>query len=274
MDTYPTLNLVKAVLKKHGLAPIKRLGQNFLIDANIARKSLQLGHIEKTDTVVEIGPGLGALTQLLLKKGCRVFAIEKDAGLFRYLESELKHDRLQLMHEDAMNAPIASCDAEEREFKIVANLPYAISTHWLDAVLSGRLPSHMVLMLQKEAAERFVASAGTGNYGPISIFLKAAYEVESKHSVGPQCFYPQPEVGSALLSLKLKDRPLVFPSTTMEGIRTIFRKRRKQINSILGKEVLGEIFASWLDELKASGLKPETRPEAIEEEDWQKLAVY
>lgn len=274
MEAYPTLKIVKAVLEEHGLAPKKRLGQNFLIDANIARKSLQLGHIEKADTVVEIGPGLGALTQLLLEAGCAVFAVEKDAGLFHYLESMLKQDRLQLMHGDAMNCPLASCDAAERDFKIVANLPYAISTPWLDAVLVGQLPSRMVLMLQKEAADRFMASAGTGYFGPISIFLKAAYDVEATHTVGSQCFYPKPEVGSVLLSLKLKDRPIVYPSTIKEGVRTIFRKRRKQISSILAKETLGEKFQAWLDELVTGGLSPETRPEAIKEDDWQRLADY
>ena len=156
MPTYPTLSVVKAVLQKHSLAPSKRLGQNFLIDANIARKSLEMAAIQLGDTVVEIGPGLGALTQLLLDCGCEVHAIEKDAGLYRYLEEDLLprfREHLNLVHGDALDEPLATLVDPKTDFKIVANLPYAISTPWLDTVLSGSLPSRMVLMLQTLALE-------------------------------------------------------------------------------------------------------------------------
>ncbi|MCZ6671545.1 MAG: 16S rRNA (adenine(1518)-N(6)/adenine(1519)-N(6))-dimethyltransferase RsmA [Verrucomicrobia bacterium] len=275
MATYPTLKVVKTLLQRHGLAPRKRLGQNFLVEANIARKSLQLADIQQDDTIVEIGPGLGALTQLLLEAGCQVFAIEMDAGLHRYLDSVLASqspDSFHLMQGDAMDHPLASLTTHGGTFKIVANLPYAISTPWLDAVLSGPLPSRMVLMLQKEAADRFVAKPGTGTFGPISLFLKCAYEVDAKHSVSAQCFYPTPDVGSALLSLKRKSVPILFSPEIKDGIRQIFRQRRKQISSILAKiEVVPE-FESWLKDLINSGFSPETRPEAITVKEWEKLA--
>ena len=272
---YPTLTIVKALLETRQLAPRKRFGQNFLIEANIARKSLELAEITRGDTVVEIGPGLGALSQLLLQEGCKVYAIEMDSGFYRYLEEEVLPEypeHFHLKHGDAMDRPLAEVPTEASPFKIVANLPYAISTPWLDVVLSGPLPSRMVLMLQKEAANRFIATSGSGNYGPISIFLKSAYDVEAIHKVSANCFYPKPDVGSALLSIKIKANPILFTKAIKDGIRQIFRQRRKQISSIIPRIDAVELFFPWLEELIANGLRPNTRPEAIKIEDWQKLA--
>lgn len=277
MSTYPTLTVVKKILQTQGLAPRKRLGQNFLVDANIARKSLELAEVSKGDTIVEIGPGLGALTQLLLEAGSQVFAIEKDFGLHRFIEESIAPkfpERLNLMQGDAMDHPLASLTDAPAQTKIVANLPYAISTPWLDSVLAGSLPERMVLMLQKEAADRFVANSGSGNFGPISLFLKSAYEVQEIHKVSAQCFYPLPDVGSALLSLRRLENPLVFNTETKEGIRQIFRQRRKQINSIVAKAPLPESFQAWLKAMIENGLAPDTRPEAITETQWKALADY
>jgi 16S rRNA (adenine1518-N6/adenine1519-N6)-dimethyltransferase len=277
MATYPTLKVVKELLLTHGLAPRKWMGQNFLVEGNIARKSLDLAEILAGDIVVEIGPGLGALTQLLLAAGCQVYAIEKDNGLFRYLDSGLVPEfnkSLHLLKGDAMDNPLASLEPSAGEFKIVANLPYAISTPWLDEVLSGPLPSHMVLMLQKEAATRFVAESGSGNFGPIAIFLRSAYDWDTIHKVGAQCFYPRPEVGSALLSLKRKSNPLLFSREIKNDIRQIFRQRRKQISSLLAKLEVNPRFSIWLEKLVAEGLPRDTRPEAIQLEQWQRLAEH
>lgn len=277
MSTYPTLSVVKDLLQRHGLAPRKRLGQNFLVDANIARKSLELAEISEGDTVVEIGPGLGALTQLLLEAGCEVFTIEKDPGLHQFILDSIAPrfpERLNLMQGDAMDHPLAALTEAPQTTKIVANLPYAISTPWLDAILAGPLPERMVLMLQKEAADRFVAHSGSGTFGPISLFLKSAYEVHEIHKVSAQCFYPLPDVGSALLSLKRLDNPLVFNAKTKAGIRQIFRQRRKQISSIVSRAPLPEYFQVWLNAMTRSGLAPNTRPEAISETQWKSLAGY
>ena len=277
MSTYPTLTVVKEILQTHGLAPRKRLGQNFLVDANIARKSLELAGVTGGDTIVEIGPGLGALTQLLLDAGCRVYAIEKDPGLHTYIKNSLAGrypEQLNLTHGDAMDQPLAGLAEPPSNTKIVANLPYAISTPWLDSVLAGPLPERMVLMLQKEAADRFVANSGSGNFGPISLFLKSAYQVHEIHKVGAQCFYPLPDVGSALLSLRRLEKPLVFDPDIKEGIRQIFRQRRKQIGSIVSKAPLPAVFQEWLNAMIKEGLTPNTRPEAISESQWQALATY
>ena len=272
---YPTLTVVRELLETRSLAPQKRLGQNFLVYANVARKSLELAEVQPGDFIVEIGPGLGALSELLLDAGCDVYAIEKDAGLLRYLDEEVYPSypgHFHLIHGDAMDLPTASLPDDTDSYKIVANLPYAISTPWLDGVLSGKqLPERMVLMLQKEAAMRFIADHGTSNFGPISIFLKSAYDLHRLHKVSAQCFYPRPDVGSALLSLKMKTDPLLFSSKTKDGIRQIFRQRRKQISSIIPKLKDAPEFETWLAKLVYEGMSPNTRPEAISIENWQRL---
>ena len=167
-----------ALLEHLNRTPNKRLGQNFLIDGNIVNKSLQLAQVTSEDRVIEIGPGLGTLTRGLLEKGAHVYAIELDPILYRYLSEVIvpEYPNFRLMQGDAVDHPLGSLENLSKQFKVVANLPYAIATPWLEKVLAGPLPDKMVLMLQKEAADRFTAAHGSKNFGAISIFLAAAYE--------------------------------------------------------------------------------------------------
>ena len=165
----------RALLERLGHRPRHTLGQNFLVDGNIVRKSLELARVGPGDRVVEIGPGLGTLTAALLAAGAEVWAVERDAALHRHLAASLAPEfpgRLHLIEGDAMDLPLAGLEAGE--FKIVANLPYAIATPWLDAVLEGALPQRMVLMLQREAAQRYTARPGGKSFGAISVFLQSA----------------------------------------------------------------------------------------------------
>ncbi len=276
MLPYPTYKRVREILAAHHLSPRKRLGQNYLVDANIARKSLALAEVEPGDCIVEIGPGLGALTQLLLEVGCRLHAVELDSGLYRYLRQQVAPaypHSLHLLQGDALDQPLAGLPDGEKNFKVVANLPYSISTPWMDAVLSGRLPDRLALMLQKEAADRFVASTGSKIFGPVSLFIQSAYHVEAVHQVSASCFYPVPEVDSALLSLRIREAPLVFDSLAKEGIRWIFRHRRKQIGSIIARMPEDRRFRFWLEGLRKRGFNPATRPEQVKIRDWQQLTA-
>jgi len=277
MSDYPTLSKIRLILEERGLAPRKKLGQNFLIEANIARKSLELAGLKAGDKVVEIGPGLGALTRLMLDLGCTVHAVEFDRGLHAYLKETLCPDfpdTFHLIEGDALDHPIAGCPVTANaQFKIVANLPYAISTPWMESVLAGPLPSHMVLMLQKEAADRFVGDAGTGNFGPISIFLTSAYNNSGIHKVGAQCFYPRPDVGSALLSAKLKEQPFLFEPEVRQFIRTLFQQRRKQIGSLLRQCDTPPFAIGWMKRMDELGLPNTLRPEAITVEQWQAIVA-
>ncbi len=259
--------------------PKRFLGQNFLVDGNIVRKSLELAGVQPGDAVVEIGPGLGTLTAALLAAGAEVWAVEKDRTLHAHLASSLAPAQplLHLLESDAMTQPLAgfspAISHPARPFKIVANLPYAISTPWMDAVLGGPLPDRMVLMLQQEAAQRYVIAPGSKQFGAISIFVQSAYEPASGHKVAPGCFYPKPEVDSYLLNLVRRPVPFVFRPETKALIRACFQQRRKQIGALLRGRITPGPAAAWLDRLTAAGLGPTARPEQITVALWQQLVV-
>jgi 16S rRNA (adenine1518-N6/adenine1519-N6)-dimethyltransferase len=257
--------------------PKRFLGQNFLVDGNIVRKSLDLAGVQAGEAVVEIGPGLGTLTAALLAAGAEVWAVEKDRALHAHLSETLAKDqpRLHLLEGDAMEHPLAGYDPRERgrPFKIVANLPYAISTPWMDAVLGGPLPERLVLMLQQEAAQRYVMAPGSKQFGAISIFVQSAYESASGHKVAPGCFYPPPDIESYLLNLVRRPAPFVFAPGTKTLIRACFQQRRKQIGSLLRGKLAPEKAAAWLERLTAAGLGPQARPEQVPVALWQQLPV-
>jgi 16S rRNA (adenine1518-N6/adenine1519-N6)-dimethyltransferase len=256
--------------------PKRFLGQNFLVDGNIVRKSLELAAVRAGDAVVEIGPGLGTLTAALLAAGAEVWAVEKDRTLHAHLAETLARDqpRLHLLEGDAMEHPLAGLSAGgATACKIVANLPYAISTPWMDAVLGGPLPERMVLMLQQEAAQRYVMQPGSKQFGAISIFVQSAYEPASGHKVAPGCFYPKPDVDSYLLNLVRRPAPFVFPVDAKVLIRACFQQRRKQIGSLLRGKLAADRIAAWMERLAGAGLGPQARPEQIPVALWQQLAV-
>lgn len=253
--------------------PKRALGQNFLVDGNIVHKSLALAEIKPGDAVVEIGPGLGTLTTALLEAGAEVWAIERDHALFNYLTATLAPrfpTQLHLMEGDAVEFPLAGLPAERAaDFKIVANLPYAISSVWMDGILGGPLPARMVLMLQLESAQRFTAPNG-GSYGAITIFLQSAFLAAPGHKVAAACFFPRPEVESFLLNLVRRAEPYCFPAATKSMIRALFQQRRKQIGNLL-RDRLADGGAAWLQELTAAGLSSQTRPEAIPLKLWRRF---
>jgi 16S rRNA (adenine1518-N6/adenine1519-N6)-dimethyltransferase len=262
-------------LARLGHQPKRFLGQNFLVDGNIVRKSLELARMAPGDVVVEIGPGLGTLTGALLEAGAEVWAVERDRTLHAHLEAGLAARfpaTFHLLEGDAVELPLAGLPAARAPgAKVVANLPYAISTPWMDAVLSGPLPSRLVLMLQREAAERYTGVPGTRNFGAISIFLQAAYDSAPGHRVSPACFYPRPDVESALLHLVRKDTPFVFAPELKALVRRCFQQRRKQMGAVL-KEAVPGMQREWLELLTAEGFSSTVRAEAIPVPVWIKLA--
>jgi 16S rRNA (adenine1518-N6/adenine1519-N6)-dimethyltransferase len=271
-----TPTATRELLAQLGHQPKRFLGQNFLVDGNIVRKSLELAAVRAGDTVVEIGPGLGTLTSALLEAGAHVWAVEKDRTMHEHLATTLTPrfpETFHLLEGDAVEQPLAALPpARATDFKIVANLPYAIATPWLDAVLSGPLPSRMVLMLQQEAAQRYVAQPGTKSFGAISVFLQSAYAVAPGHKVEAACFHPRPDVDSYLLHLTLRPAPFVFTPEAKALIRSCFQQRRKQIGGLL-RDRLADGGAAWLAHLASAGLSAQTRPEAIPTELWRALEV-
>jgi 16S rRNA (adenine1518-N6/adenine1519-N6)-dimethyltransferase len=267
----------RELLDRLGHHPKRALGQNFLVDGNIVRKSLQLAAVAPGDTVVEVGPGLGTLTSALIEAGADVWAVERDSTLAAHLRVTLvpaASGRLHLLEGDAVEEPRAGLPAERAAagFKIVANLPYAISTPWMDGILAAPLPERMVLMLQQEAAQRYTASPGSKQFGAISIVLQSAYSVAPGHKVAAACFFPRPDIESYLLHLVRKPDAFLFSPETRQLIRLCFQQRRKQIGALV-RAHLGDSGRAWLDQLGAAGLDERARPEDIPISVWQQLAA-
>ena len=256
--------------------PNKKLGQNFLVDGNLVQKSLRMADLPEGVPVLEIGPGLGTLTEKLLSSGHPVYAVEIDRRLEKHLRQSLVHylesDQLDLLRADAVKSPLGNLPEQIHQYAVVANLPYAISSAWLEGVLgSGKLPVRMVMMLQKEAAERMLARPGTKEFNALSIFLQSCYQPSGTHPVPGQCFYPAPSVDSVLLRMDRLPQPIEFFKSARELVRRIFTQRRKQIGSLIKKEPepIIEVMQGWLAE---EGLCPTLRPEKIEVGQWATLA--
>ena len=265
----------RALLDQLAHFPNKKLGQNFLVDGNIVRKSIDMAELDANSHVVEVGPGLGTLTRAILSSGATVWAVERDATLAQHIRDTVvpEQPKLHLIEGDCLDYPRAELPIlqAQSDFKIVANLPYAVSTPWMEAIISGPLPQRMVLMLQKEAADRYVASHGSKAFGAISIFLQSVYTAHSKHLVSAQCFHPAPKVDSALLRLDLREDAVHFSAAARECIRGIFTQRRKQLGALCKRATHTEAL-DWFNTIVAEGVKPTIRPEELPLEQWQKLA--
>jgi 16S rRNA (adenine1518-N6/adenine1519-N6)-dimethyltransferase len=257
----------RLLLDQLGHHPRKALGQNFLIDGNIVRKSISLAGLKTGDLVVEVGPGLGTLTEAMLDMGCRVHAVELDPTLAHHLAerfASVPDGQFNLLIGDAVAYPHAGLKDLEAAFKVVANLPYAITTPWLESLIGKTLPREMVLMMQKEAAARVTATHGSKAFGAVSIFIGAAYDRIGTVAVSRSCFHPVPGVDSVLLHLRLKDHPFRFAPPTRERIRTLFTHRRKQISNLLRNP---DLLSRWLAACPDS-FSPSSRPEDIPTHAW------
>ena len=244
-------------------AAIKRLGQNFLIDPNIVRKIVATAALRSNDSVLEIGPGRGILTEMLCRSADRVTAIEVDPRLHAYLSEQQEHyPNLTLILDDAMTYPI---DCLPTGTIVVANLPYYLSTPLLFRLLDqrDRFP-RMVLMLQNEVADRLVAKPGTSDYGILSVMAQYAADITKVFRVSAQCFRPRPEVGSAVVLLKTKQRRELNQGEEPKFaalVKAAFAHRRKTLLNSLKDE--GYAQSNQAEILASCGLSPTVRAESI-----------
>ena len=219
-------------------AAIKRLGQNFLIDPNIVRKIVALAELSPTDTVLEIGPGRGILTEALCRTAGRVTAIEVDPRLYTYLtEREPQFPNCTLILDDALTSPLEHLPIGTI---VVANLPYYLSTPLLFRLLAqGTRFARLILMLQNEVANRLVAKPGTSEYGVLSVMAQYAAYVSKAFKVSGQCFRPRPEVDSAVVLLRthaLRGRRPDEEEQFTALVRAGFAHRRKTLANSLRDE--------------------------------------
>lgn len=252
--------------------PNKRLGQNFLIDPNIVRKIIALAELGRDDQVLEIGPGRGILTESLCRMAGRVTAIELDPRLHAYLETRRAElPNVELVCEDALTYPVESLPTGT---VVVANLPYYISTPLLFRLLDqrDRFP-RMVLMLQNEVVDRLVAKPGGSDYGVLSVMAQYAAVSTKAFRVSAQCFRPRPDVGSAVVLLRAKDRTRVNheeEAAFRALVKAAFAHRRKTlVNSLRDEGYAPHPLGETLQRLD---IAPTRRAETLSVEDFLRLA--
>jgi 16S rRNA (adenine1518-N6/adenine1519-N6)-dimethyltransferase len=256
------------LLRRHGLAPRQRLGQNFVVDPNTVRRIARLAEIGPTDHVVEIGAGFGSLTLALLETGAWVTAIELDDGL------------VEALRETAPDAEIVAGDARELDWTtlldgqpaiVVANLPYYAATSIVADLLDDvPLVERMLVMVQAEVGERLAAGPGTKAYGAVSV--KVAYWAAASvvGRVPPSVFLPRPKVDSALVAIRRRPVPAgppgVRPEVLFDLVRAGFGQRRKTLRRSLRGRVSEEDFAT-------AGIDPGARAEELDVDAWGRLAL-
>lgn len=222
---------LKAFLEEIGAAPKKQLSQNFLIDGNIVRKIIALADVKERDTVLEIGPGPGVLTEALLAIGAHVITVEKDRKFAQALQRfQTPDQRLTVYEEDVLSWEISV----PKNTKLIGNLPYNIATPILTRFLLRRdLFQSITIMVQKEVADRMIAKAGTNAYGSLSVFVQFYSDPIKGFTVEPTCFYPVPKVKSSVIQFLLKEPPDVDQDRFFAMTRKAFQQRRKMLRSSL-----------------------------------------
>jgi 16S rRNA (adenine1518-N6/adenine1519-N6)-dimethyltransferase len=230
------LSDIRATLEELGLSPSKALGQNFLHDQNLARWMVNQADITPENYVVEIGPGLGALTGLILQKGAHVLAIEKDARLANFLSENFRGERFKILNIDALNFDPRILFAH-RGVKLIGNLPYNVSSPLLSKFLAYPSPiSLYLLMLQNEMATRLSAAPCSHEYGGLTVRVQLHHRVKRLRTIPATVFFPRPDVESAVVRLLPRDRretPPHDPELVLELIRIGFSQRRKQLKKLL-----------------------------------------
>jgi len=264
------LSEIDATLREIRVSPVKTLGQNFLHDRNLARWIVEKANLSADDYVVEIGPGLGALTEFILQSGARVLAIEKDQRLVKFLRKRFAGARLEIVPGDALEFDLRPLFAERR-VKLLGNLPYYISSQLLLKFTKYPSPiSLWLLMLQKEMARRISAAPGTSDYGALSLVVQLQYRVEFLRAVPASVFLPEPDVDSAFVRITprlLDELSPHDPETFFRLVRLGFSQRRKQLRNLLREEI-----PAWADAAATIGFDARTRAEQLSLEQWIALA--
>ena len=261
------------ILNRFKLRADKKLGQNFLIDENVVRQIVEAAELSEADTVLEVGPGIGTLTQGLAESKAQVVAVELDTRLLPVLATTLEgYDNVCVVHGDILKVNIME-EVGAPEFKVCANLPYYITTPIIFALLEKRLPmERLVAMVQKEVAERMAAQPGGKEYGALSVAIQYYTEPEIAFIVPPTSFIPAPAVDSAVIVCKRRAKPPVEvcdEALFFRVVKAAFSLRRKMLsNSLKNMGIKGEQVTKWLE---LAGVDGKRRAETLSLEDFAKL---
>lgn len=269
------------ILQKYQFSFQKKFGQNFLIDTHVLDKIIRAAEITKEDMVLEIGPGIGTMTQYLAEAAGKVIAVEIDRNLIPILSETLSmYDNVRIINEDVLKLDIRKLAEEEnqgRPIKVVANLPYYITTPIIMELFEGQVPVESItVMVQKEVADRMQTGPGSKDYGALSLAVQYYAKPYIVANVPPNCFMPRPKVGSAVIRLTRHDTPPVQvkdEGLMFEIIRASFNQRRKTLaNGLNNSSRLSypkEVIAEAVEKL---GKGPSIRGEALTLEEFARLS--
>ena len=272
------LSEMRDLLSQRGIQLTKSLGQNFLHDGNQLRRIVKAAELTKTDKILEIGPGLGPLTELLLENAGEVLAIEKDARLVEFLREQFVNSKLKtqnskfdLLHDDALEF----LKRERRDWsgwKLVANLPYSVASPILVELAQSRgRPERMVATLQLEVAQRLMAQADDDDYGVLTLLVQLDYEPREWFKIPASCFFPEPDVDSACVVLDRRANPLLLENQRTAFVKIVkraFSQRRKMMLKLLRKDWPAEKLEHVFKDLQ---LSPQVRAEAVNLEQFVEL---
>jgi 16S rRNA (adenine1518-N6/adenine1519-N6)-dimethyltransferase len=272
---------VKALLRERGLRPNRRWGQNFLIDGNLLERVAAAADLIPGDRVLEIGPGLGALTRVLARNAERVLAVEIDPGLYAALSEATLTDlqNVHVLHADFLELDLASAIPAELgpgRHPVVANIPYSITSPVVVRLLEHReLFDRIVLMVQKEVADRLTARPGTSDYGSLTLFVHLFADAKAVHFVSRRAFLPAPDVDSEIVRLDALETPR-YPDIRAEDylavVHAAFQQRRKSLSNSLTGPALGWSKEQARERLERAGIDPIRRGETLTPEEFAALA--
>ena len=273
-------------LQDHGISAKKRYGQNFLIEPRVLKKIIEGAGITKEDTILEIGPGIGTMTQALCEAAGRVIAVEIDRDMIPLLEENLAgYDNYEIINDDILKVDLGALaesafSENAGRFKVVANLPYYITTPIIMGLLEQKLPLESItVMVQKEVAERMQAQPGTKDYGALTLAVQYYTEAEIIANVPSNCFIPRPNVDSAVIRLKLHEERPVQPQDEAKMFRVIkasFAQRRKTLVNGLKNDPALQAEGIDRERIEAAftqmGLDPNVRGERLTLEEFARLS--
>ena len=270
---------LRALLDRLGIRPRKSLGQHFLIDRNILDILMNAASVGEGDKVLEVGPGLGTVTERLLEAGAEVTAVEKDTRMLTWLRERFADaSGLNLLHEDALHTNWNRLLDRCGETKVVANLPYGVGSRVLvDWTRADAPPSRIVVTVQMEVAKRLTSEAGDGNYGLLTLWARLRYDAAIVKAVSRTCFLPPPAVTSAIVRMDRHDRVNLSDRSAavlQEIAVTAFHQRRKQLATSLAHRRPAEDMTSAGigGVLESMGLNPQARPADLSMENWCEFA--
>jgi 16S rRNA (adenine1518-N6/adenine1519-N6)-dimethyltransferase len=263
---------MRELLESRGIRLTKSLGQNFLHDANQLRRIVQTAELKNSDKVLEIGPGLGPLTELLVAESGELLAIEKDARLVELLRERFKDSKnLTLVEADALEL-LKTQPRDWADWKLVSNLPYSVASPILvELAQAARGPALMVATLQLEVARRLMAGTDSADYGLLTLLVQLDYEPLGWFKIPAGCFFPEPDIDSACVTLKRRDVPLVKPEQKPPFVKVVkraFSERRKMMAKLLKQDWNPETLATAM---KRIAISPQARAEQVSLKEFAQL---